>query len=204
MAFEYIGSLLEEAVRTTQTVEVRGRVEQVVGTIIRAVVPGVKVGELCILKNPWEQFELKAEVVGFIKNVALLSPLGSCQGVSPATEVIPTGEILSIPVGPELLGRVLDGLAQPLDGGPVLKCRTHYPIYAPAGRPWRSWDRRAAANRRSSRASSKAVRRTSAFWRSSASAAAKFASSSKRTSVPKASRSRFWSFRPRTARQWSA
>ena len=135
MAFEYIGSLLEEAVRTTQTVEVRGRVEQVVGTIIRAVVPGVKVGELCILKNPWEQFELKAEVVGFIKNVALLSPLGSCQGVSPATEVIPTGEILSIPVGPELLGRVLDGLAQPLDGGPVLKCRTHYPIYAPAPNP---------------------------------------------------------------------
>lgn len=135
MAFEYIGSLLEEAVRTTQTVEVRGRVEQVVGTIIRAVVPGVKVGELCILKNPWEQFELKAEVVGFIKNVALLSPLGSCQGVSPATEVIPTGEMLSIPVGPELLGRVLDGLAQPLDGGPALKCRTHYPIYAPAPNP---------------------------------------------------------------------
>ncbi len=135
MAFEYIGSLLEEAVRTTQTVEVRGRVEQVVGTIIRAVVPGVKVGELCILKNPWEQFELKAEVVGFIKNVALLSPLGSCQGVSPATEVIPTGEMLSIPVGPELLGRVLDGLAQPLDGGPALKCRTHFPIYAPAPNP---------------------------------------------------------------------
>ena len=135
MAFEYIGSLLEEAVQTTQTVDVRGRVEQVVGTIIRAVVPGVKVGELCILKNPWENFELKAEVVGFIKNVALLSPLGSCQGVSPATEVIPTGEILSIPVGPELLGRVLDGLAEPLDGGPKLKCRTHYPIYAEAPNP---------------------------------------------------------------------
>ena len=53
MAFEYIGSLLEEAVQTTTPVEVRGRVEQVVGTIIRAVVPGVKVGELCILRNPW-------------------------------------------------------------------------------------------------------------------------------------------------------
>lgn len=83
MAFEYIGSLLDEAVQTT-TVDVRGRVDQVVGTIIRAVVPGVKVGELCILKNPWEEFELKAEVVGFLKNVALLSPIGSCQGVSPA------------------------------------------------------------------------------------------------------------------------
>ena len=135
MAFEYIGPLLEEAVQTTTTIDVRGRVEQVVGTIIRAVVPGVKVGELCLLKNPWESFELKAEVVGFIRNVALLSPLGSCQGVSPATEVIPTGEILSIPVGPELLGRTLDGLGEPLDGGPALRCREHYPVFAPAPNP---------------------------------------------------------------------
>ena len=135
MAFEYIGSILEDAVRSTTTVEIRGRVEQVVGTIIRAVVPGVKVGELCILKNPWENFELKAEVVGFIKNVALLSPLGSCQGVSPATEVIPTGKILSVPVGPELLGRVVDGLGQPIDKGPELRCRTHYPVFAQAPNP---------------------------------------------------------------------
>ena len=135
MAFAYIGSLLEEAVQTTTPVEVRGRVEQVVGTIIRAVVPGVKVGELCILRNPWENFQLKAEVVGFVRNVALLSPLGSCQGVSPATEVIPTGEILSVPVGEELLGRVLDGLGQPMDGGPALKTRHHYPVFAEAPNP---------------------------------------------------------------------
>ena len=135
MAFEYIGSLLEEAVQGATSVEIRGRVEQVVGTIIRAVVPGVKVGELCILKNPWEDFSLKAEVVGFVKNVALLSPLGSCQGVSPATEVIPTGEILSVPVGEELLGRVLDGLGQPIDGGPALKTRNHYPVFAEAPNP---------------------------------------------------------------------
>ena len=135
MAFEYIGALLEEAVQTTTPVDVRGRVEQVVGTIIRAVVPGVKVGELCILSNPWENFTLKAEVVGFVRNVALLSPLGSCQGVSPATEVIPTGEILSVPVGEELLGRVLDGLGQPIDGGPALRTRQHYPVFAEAPNP---------------------------------------------------------------------
>ena len=135
MAFEYIGSLLEEAVQGATSVEIRGRVEQVVGTIIRAVVPGVKVGELCLLQNPWENFSLKAEVVGFVKNVALLSPLGSCQGVSPATEVIPTGEILSVPVGDELLGRVLDGLGQPIDGGPALKTRHHYPVFAEAPNP---------------------------------------------------------------------
>ncbi len=135
MAFEYIGSLLEEAVQTITPVDVRGRVEQVIGTIIRAVVPGVKVGELCILKNPWEKFTLKAEVVGFVRNVAILSPLGSCQGVSPATEVIPTGEILSVPVGEELLGRVVDGLGQPIDGGSPLKTRHFYPVFAEAPNP---------------------------------------------------------------------
>ncbi|MBO4312448.1 MAG: type III secretion system ATPase SctN [Desulfovibrionaceae bacterium] len=135
MAFEYMGSLLEEAVQGVIPVDVHGRVEQVIGTIIRAVVPGVKIGELCILKNPWENFTLKAEVVGFVRNVALLSPLGSCQGVSPATEVIPTGKILSVPVGEELLGRVLDGLGQPIDGGPALRTRRSYPVFAEAPNP---------------------------------------------------------------------
>ncbi len=69
MAFEYISSLLKDTIENTNPVEVRGKVEQVVGTIIRAVVPGVKIGELCILRNPWENWELKAEVVGFIKQV---------------------------------------------------------------------------------------------------------------------------------------
>lgn len=136
MAFEYIGKLLEEAVQTVNSVEVRGRVEQVVGTIIRAVVPGVKVGELCILRNPWEDnWSLKAEVVGFVKHVALLTPLGDLQGISPSTEVFPTGEILSIPVGEDLLGRVLNGLGEPMDGGPPLKPRTHYPVYADPPNP---------------------------------------------------------------------
>lgn len=135
MAFEYIGELLKDAVQSTNPVEIRGRVEQVVGTIIRAVVPGVKVGELCILRNPWENWELKAEVVGFIKQVALLTPLGDLQGISPATEVIPTGTIHSVPVGECLLGRVLDGLGNPIDGGSPLKPRGFYPVYADPPNP---------------------------------------------------------------------
>ncbi|MBQ7607718.1 MAG: type III secretion system ATPase SctN [Desulfovibrionaceae bacterium] len=135
MAFEYIGNLLDEAMRNVTPVAVRGRVEQVVGTIIRAVVPGVSMGELCILSNPWDDWKLKAEVVGFIKNIALLSPLGSMQGISPATEVIPTGEILSVHVGDELLGRVLDGLGVPIDGGPPIHTRTRYPLMTDAPNP---------------------------------------------------------------------
>lgn len=135
MAFEYIGTLLKDAVQSTNPVEIKGRVEQVVGTIIRAIVPGVKVGELCILRNPWENWELKAEVVGFIKQVALLTPLGDLQGISPATEVIPTGTIHSVPVGECLLGRVLNGLGDPIDGGAPLKPKGFYPVYADPPNP---------------------------------------------------------------------
>jgi type III secretion protein N (ATPase) len=133
--FDYITTLLEKALADANTVEVRGRVEQVVGTIIRATVPGVKVGELCVLRNPWEDWELKAEVVGFSKQVALLTPLGELQGISPATEVFPTGEIHSVPVGDDLLGRVLNGLGEPIDGGPPLRPRAFYPVYADPPNP---------------------------------------------------------------------
>lgn len=135
MALEYIGSLLEEAVQTTSPVEVRGRVEQVIGTIIRAVVPGVKIGELCELRNPWDNWTLQAEVVGFVKHVALLTPLGDLQGISPSTEVIPTGMVHAVPVGRELLGRVLNGLGEPIDGKPPFRLRAYYPVYADPPNP---------------------------------------------------------------------
>ncbi|MEG2004587.1 MAG: type III secretion system ATPase SctN [Bilophila sp.] len=135
MAFEYIGALLKEAAQNASTMQARGRVEQVVGTIIRAVVPDVKVGELCILRNPWENWVLRAEVVGFVKQSALLTPLGDLQGISPATEVIPTGEVHSVPVGDDLLGRVLNGLGEPIDNGPALRPIARYPVYADPPNP---------------------------------------------------------------------
>lgn len=135
MAYEYMVNIIEDAIRDIKTIEIRGRVEKVVGTIIHAVVPGVKVGELCLLRNPWEDWELKAEVVGFAKRVALLTPLGDLQGVSHATEVIPTGDIHSVPVGDDLLGRVLNGLGEPIDGGPALRPVDFYPVYADPPNP---------------------------------------------------------------------
>jgi type III secretion protein N (ATPase) len=135
MALEYIGALLEEAVSSASTLEARGRVTQVVGTIIRAMAPGVRVGEICLLRNPHSTWELKAEVVGFVRNMAILTPLGDLQGIAPDTEVVPTGEIHSVPVGDDLLGRVLDGLGHPMDGGPPLAPRKFYPVYADPPNP---------------------------------------------------------------------
>lgn len=134
--FGYITDALDAALDAARTIEVRGRVTQVVGTIIKAVVPGVKIGELCVLRNPWEeQWQLLTEVVGFSKEAALLTPLGDMQGVSSATEVIPTGGLHSVAVGPDMLGRVLDGIGQPLDGHGPIAAETRYPVYAPPPNP---------------------------------------------------------------------
>lgn len=85
----YITNIIGESIESANPFMVKGRVLQVVGTIIRASVPGVKIGEICSLRNPWEDWELLAEVVGFAQQAALLTPLGELSGISSATEVIP-------------------------------------------------------------------------------------------------------------------
>lgn len=135
--FDYITDLMEIALADTPTLHVKGRVVQVVGTIIKAVVPAVKIGEVCVLRNPGEDFELQAEVVGLSRDAALLTPIGDMFGISTATEVIPTGRTHLVPVGPGLLGRVLDGLGRPIDTktrGP-LDTQEFYPVYQDAPDP---------------------------------------------------------------------
>ena len=130
--FDYITQVLDRAVEDAQSIEVKGRVIQVVGTIIKAAVPGVKVGEVCILRNPWENFEVQAEVVGFTREAALLTALGQMTGISAQTEVIPTRRVHMVPVGDSLLGRVVDGLGHPIDSdrkGPI-RPEAYYPVFA--------------------------------------------------------------------------
>jgi ATP synthase in type III secretion protein N len=135
--FDYIADMMGLAIQDTPMLTLRGRVTQVVGTIIRAVVPSVHVGEVCLLRTPGDDFEMQAEVVGFARDAALLTPLGDMHGISSATEVIPTGRTHMVPVGEGLLGRVLDGLGRPLDvstRGP-LEVDQHYPVIADAPDP---------------------------------------------------------------------
>jgi ATP synthase in type III secretion protein N len=70
-------------------------------------------GEVCLIKRTGEP--LAAEVVGFTKDEVILSPLGDMRGIGPSSEVIPLRMPMHIKVGPELLGRVLNGLGQPID-----------------------------------------------------------------------------------------
>lgn len=92
---------------------VNGRITEVVGMLIKAIVPNVKIGEVCLVKREGEP--LRTEVVGFTREEVFLSPLGEMTGIGPSSEVIPTHLPLHIKVGPNLLGRVLNGLGEPLD-----------------------------------------------------------------------------------------
>ncbi|MCQ2396226.1 MAG: EscN/YscN/HrcN family type III secretion system ATPase, partial [Lentisphaeria bacterium] len=103
-------NVIERAVDDVRPIDVKGKVIQVVGTIIKAAIPGVKVGEVCILRNPWENREIQAEVVGFTREAVLLTALGQMIGISAQTEVIPTRRVHMVPVGMSLMGRVVDGL----------------------------------------------------------------------------------------------
>ena len=122
---------LQAAIQDATILKVRGRVTKVTGTIIEAAVPGAQVGELCLLRGPAPGFEIKAEVVGFRGRVALLTPMGEMQGVSSHTEVIPTGKPHMVGVGPKLVGRVLNGMGEPMDEnvkGP-LEVEEYYSVY---------------------------------------------------------------------------
>ena len=97
----------------------RGRVEIVSGVLVEATGVPAAMGELCSIERG-RLGPIEAEVVGFRGSSTLLMPHGDLDGIGPRQAVTALGRPFSIRVGRELLGRVIDGFAQPIDGGPPL------------------------------------------------------------------------------------
>jgi type III secretion protein N (ATPase) len=110
----------------TPTVRVLGRVRAVTGLAARLTMPGARIGDVVVMRRRGEP--LLGEVVGFDQGEAIVMPLGDLTGVGPDDEVECTGVPLEISAGPALLGRVLDGLGRPLDGGPLPKGMQRVPV----------------------------------------------------------------------------
>lgn len=110
---------------STDTVTAIGLVSKVTGLLIEANGPKVSVGRYCHIVSSGSV--IPAEVVGFRDKKTLLMPLGELEGVSPGDKVVPRNEKLAVKVGVELLGRVLDGLGEPLGGRP-LQSNIHYSL----------------------------------------------------------------------------
>ncbi|MFM1650815.1 flagellar protein export ATPase FliI [Brevibacillus sp. B_LB10_24] len=105
-----------QALQMLDPVRVNGKVTQVVGLTVEAQGPEAKLGEICLIYPQHNQEPLIAEVVGFRDHKVLLMPLGELSAIGPGCDVVATGKPLSVKVGPEILGTVLDGLGRPLDG----------------------------------------------------------------------------------------
>ena len=96
-----------------------GRVNDLIGLIIEATGVQVEIGEVCMVGEGRERGgrePVPTEVVGFRGGRTLLMPLGELHGIGPGTSVHPTGSPFRVAVGDPLLGRVIDGLGNPLDG----------------------------------------------------------------------------------------
>jgi flagellum-specific ATP synthase len=105
----------------------QGRVVQVVGLSIEVEGLRLPLGEICHLypERSSAGVRITAEVVGFRDDRLILMPFAETHGVRPHTAVFPSGRGFAVPVGEELLGRVIDGLARPIDGkGPLATSRT--------------------------------------------------------------------------------
>lgn len=106
-------------------IEYIGKVSKVVGLTIEADGPQVSIGDLCNI-NISKGEPIKAEVVGFKDEKVLLMPLGEMTGIGPGSTVSANGDILNVAVGPELIGRVLDGLGRPMDDKGGLNTKLYY------------------------------------------------------------------------------
>ena len=106
---------------------VEGRLTRMVGLTLEAVGSQAAIGARCMVVGP-DDFEIEAEVVGFAGDRLFLMPIGDLQGLSPNARVIPTDRVAKAPVGEAMLGRVVDGAGNPLDGKGPLRNRTFAPL----------------------------------------------------------------------------
>lgn len=116
-----------------EPIKCRGRIEQIVGLTIEGRGPRGNIGELCFIAAP--EGRIKAEIVGFRGEHTILMPFGEMGRVGPGCEIVASGDVFKIGVGPGLRGRVLDGLGRPLDGLPPVVAERWIPVTAVARNP---------------------------------------------------------------------
>ncbi len=123
---------ISRTLRSTRTLLQRGRIVRAFGTTLHASGLKARIGQQCRITDPSSGTVLLAEVVGLSDGHAILVPLSNLQGVALDSEVEVLSEESSVPFGPALIGRVLDGFGRPLDGLPAPAVEETMPLYAAA------------------------------------------------------------------------
>ena len=107
---------LRTQVRHLPPVQRVGAVTGVAGLVIESDGPNVGLGELCLIRSTRDDFNVRAEVVGFREHRVLLMPLGDTAGLHVGCEVAAADRPALPRTTPDMLGRVLDALGRPFDG----------------------------------------------------------------------------------------
>ena len=111
-----------------------GEVTAIVGLLIESAGPAVAIGDFCEVAAA-DGRSIRTQVIGFRNGRVLAMPLEEPDGLHLGARVIARSEDARLAVGPELLGRVLDGFGLPIDGGPVVEGVDSYPLYSPPPNP---------------------------------------------------------------------
>ncbi|HTS08433.1 MAG TPA: FliI/YscN family ATPase, partial [Candidatus Eisenbacteria bacterium] len=109
---------------TCAAVRWRGRVTQVIGSMVESEGPFCSIGEVCRIQNSQGR-ELTGEIIGFRGSTVLSMPLDTPAGIRHGDRVVTWGEHANLRVGDDLLGRVLDGSGRPLDFARSYRAREH-------------------------------------------------------------------------------
>ena len=116
-------------VDTACTIQAKGKVTDVVGLVIEAQGPVSKLGTVCDIYTKGDCDKITAEVMGFKDSKVLMMPLEEIRGIGPGCPIVARQQRAVIPVGPGLLGRVIDGLGNPIDNKGPIAVEGEYPIY---------------------------------------------------------------------------
>jgi type III secretion system H+-transporting two-sector ATPase len=98
------------------TMKVQGNIKEVTGLLIKAVIPGVRIGELCDIHGSNDSHRIRAEVIGFRDDTAYLMPYGGMEGIGLNSRISATNRNVMIKINDSLLGSILNGLGERLTG----------------------------------------------------------------------------------------
>jgi len=121
--------------KNTSTILSVGSVTNVTGLVVEAKGPVAKLGTVCDIFTKGDQKKVGAEVLGFKDNKVKLMPFEEIRGIGPGSRVVARQEKSSVSVGQALLGRVIDGVGNPIDNKGEIKKEKEYPIYADPANP---------------------------------------------------------------------
>jgi FliI/YscN family ATPase len=122
------------SVRSLELLPWTGEVVELVGLLVASRGPAVAVGDFCeVITSAGRR--IRTQVVGFRDGHVLSMPLEEIDGVQLHDRIVARRGDAQVAVGPDLVGRVLDGFGKPLDRGNAIRPAASYRLYQPPGNP---------------------------------------------------------------------